>query len=88
MTVLQSPLPAGGAGWADGTDLAELALAARFAAFAARWGAGAVPEALARELDALDQAYGELWLAGSRPLGLPDLRARGFEALRRLLRRE
>ena len=81
-------LPAGGAGWADGTDLAELALAARFAAFAARWGAGAVPEALARELDALDQAYGELWLAGSRPLGLPDLRARGFEALRRLLRRE
>ena len=78
-------LPDGASPWTDAVDRAQLVLAARFVAFAARWGAGTASEALSRELDGLEREFAELWMAESRPHGLLDVKSRGFGVLRQLL---
>ena len=75
-------LPAGGSGWADGTDLAELGLAARFAGFAARWGAGENRKASAREWEGLEEEYARLWEAESLAGGMREMEERGFGTVR------
>ena len=71
--------------WVDGGDGAQLALAARFAGFAARWGAGVERKALARELEELEGEYAQLWKRESMEGGLRDIRERGVEVLKGLL---
>ncbi len=75
-------LPDGASPWTDSADRRQLALAARFAAWAARSGAGEDGRKSARELDGLEEEYSELWRAESLPGGVRDIRERGFGPLR------
>jgi hypothetical protein len=72
----------GGAPWVDGDDGAQVALAARFAGFAARWGAGVERAELARELEEMEGEYVELWRKESLAGGLRDVCERGFGVLK------
>jgi hypothetical protein len=78
-------LPRGGTGLADACERDELVLAARFAGFAARWGAGVGREELVRELKELEGLYAELWKKESLAGGLRDVRERGFGMLKKVL---
>lgn len=75
-------LPAGTSPWLDAAECRQLALSARFVAAAARWGGGMRGAEWVRRLDALAEAYGELWTEESLPGGLVDVRERGFGPLR------
>ena len=76
-------LPEEASPWIDGAERRQLALAGRFAAWAARWGAGERGAGMVRNLEELGEEYGALWVEESLAGGVADIRERGFGPLMR-----